>query len=105
MKDIAILISPVANGAYFNETIDIAQKEFKQCIGEYDLTLNEIGGMQFLQTQLPEQKLEALARLSFVQGIFSHDSGTLTPLSLILILTYTVILYLVVSTKAKLMKF
>ncbi|MDE3274090.1 TRM11 family SAM-dependent methyltransferase [Pseudoalteromonas sp. G4] len=82
MKDIAILISPVANGAYFNETIDIAQKEFTQCIGEYDLTLNEIGGMQFLQTQLPEQKLEVLARLSFVQGIFSHDSGTLTPLSL-----------------------
>ena len=77
-----MLISPVANGAYFNETIEIAQKEFYQCIGEYQTELKSIGGMHFLHTQLPAEKLTHLVRLSFVQGVFSYEQGVLIPLEL-----------------------
>ena len=77
-----MLISPVANGAYFNETIEIAQKEFHQCVGEYQTELKSIGGMHFLHTQLPAEKLTHLVRLSFVQGIFSVEQGVLIPLEL-----------------------
>lgn len=82
LKDIAILVSPVASGAYFNETLEVAQKEFMHCVGYFELKIENLCGMQFLITQLPQTKLSHLARLSFVQGVFIYENGALTPIEI-----------------------
>ena len=82
MKSYAILISPRANTAYFNETIDTARAEFVQCIGEQELELVQFGQLNFFNVDLAPEQLTLVARLSFCQGVFERQGESLVPVAI-----------------------
>ncbi|MEO1481788.1 MAG: hypothetical protein AAFU77_06760 [Myxococcota bacterium] len=67
MRRYAALVSPLARGAYFQSTIEVATAEL--LAHGYDANHRRVGPFDFfdVETDAPE----ALTRLSFVQGLFA----------------------------------
>ena len=85
MKKLALLISPRAKGAYFNDLIKVAKAELTWIIGtDQAITHNKIGAMEFLEVEIEatDQQLALLTTLSFVYGIFEYQGKQLTPLAI-----------------------
>lgn len=80
MKTIALQLSPEAESAYFKNAVDVARAEFAQCIGEQSLELTTIGSLDFFITELEDDALPQVCRLSFVQGIYEVKDDWLRPL-------------------------
>ena len=81
--DLSVLISPLTRGAYYGEYLDLARAEFEATFPDTEVEVVQQGGLDFLHTRLPEDALQTLARLSFVQGAFTRrEDGALTPLPL-----------------------
>jgi hypothetical protein len=82
MKSLALLISPRAKSAFFNDYLDVAKAELTWLIGAQEITSTKIGMMDFLEVEVNEEQLPQLAALSFVYGIFEHRNDQLVPLPL-----------------------
>jgi len=83
MKKLALLISPRAKGAYFNDLIEVAKAELTWLLGpEQIITYHKIGAMEFLETEVQgaDEQLATLSALSFVYGIFEYQHEQLVPL-------------------------
>ena len=81
MKNLALLISPRAKSAYFNDLIEVAKAELAWVIGsDQTITYKKIGPMEFLEIESDESLLPVLAKLSFVYGIFEYQGEQLIPL-------------------------
>lgn len=83
MKKLALLISPRAKGAYFNDIIEVAKAELTWLIGaDETIAHNKIGAMEFLEVEVEgsETQLASLSSLSFVYGIFEYRQEQLVPL-------------------------
>ncbi len=80
MKSLALLISPRAKSAFFNDYIDVAKAELAWLIGTQTITYKKIAQMDFLEIEAPGELLPGLVSLSFVYGIFEHQNDRLVPL-------------------------
>ncbi|MEH6589496.1 MAG: hypothetical protein V7746_04510 [Halioglobus sp.] len=80
MKKHALLISPEAKSAYFKDYLDVAAQELSVVLPGAAALHRQVGTLDFLELECEDTALESLARLSFVQGIFSIDGLNLTPL-------------------------
>lgn len=80
MTQFALLINPQVQGAYFKDTLGVAQAEFKAVIGDAELEHKSIGSLHFFYTELTEPQLAKVPQLSFVQGVFRVEGGHLIPL-------------------------
>ena len=83
MKDVAILVSPRAKGAYFGELIATAKAELC-CVLRTDLALEyrRFADIELLECTIPESSLEAVLKMSFVQGILEKQGDAYLPLEL-----------------------
>jgi hypothetical protein len=77
-----LLISPLSQGAYFEDYRAVAVQEFLAHFPHNSVELSHAGGLDFMEVCLDESDIDGVARLSFVQGIFNaeHPIG-LIPLS------------------------
>ena len=83
MKNLALLISPRAKSAYFNDLVEVAKAELGWLIGsDKTVTYKKIGAMEFLEVESDEDQLSALSQLSFVYGIFEYQNEQLIPLAI-----------------------
>jgi len=81
MKKLALLISPRAKSAYFNDLIEVAKAELAWAIGsEQAIAYKKIGAMEFLVIESSESQLPLLSTLSFIYGIFEYQDDQFTPL-------------------------
>lgn len=80
MKNLALLISPLAKNAYFNDYIDVCKMELAGCIGEQEVEYQAVAAMGFFNILAADEQLSELAKLSFVYGIFERVGDQLTPL-------------------------
>ncbi len=81
MSRLAILVSPLAKGAFFADTIAVAKKELSW-VAKIDLCEHlSIGSMDFLVIDAEPDALPLLARLSFVLGIFELIDDHFVPLA------------------------
>lgn len=76
---VRVLISPLVRAAYFDSVLDVASAELQSC-GFAGAEPSSTGGMDFLEVDVDEGELPALARLSFVQGLFGLEDEKLVPL-------------------------
>ena len=81
MTSLALLVSPRSKSAYFNDTLTIAEAELGRLYPDTDIVQYRIGEMEFLELTLPEYDAQALARLSFVYGVFEKQGDQLLPLA------------------------
>ncbi len=82
MKSIAILLSPRAKSAYFNDYLEVAKAELAWVLGSEDFSHHSIGEMDFFHLETDEGKINKLARMSVVYGIFERLEGSLVPLEI-----------------------
>lgn len=82
MKSLALLISPQAKSAFFNDYIAVAKAELAWFIGDQPIAYKKIAAMDFLEVEVAEEQLPLLASLSFVYGIFERYEEQLLPLSI-----------------------
>ncbi len=83
MKDITLLVSPQTKNAWFAEYIDVAKAELNSLLPNASIQHSTVGAMNFLtpdQADIDDALLESISRLSFVQGIFEQQDGSLAPL-------------------------
>ncbi len=80
MSEIALLISPLTKGAYFNDALAVARAELQWVTGISEAELLRFGQMDFLVVDTTLDVLPALARLSFVQGLFEFANGRFIPI-------------------------
>ncbi len=80
MKSIALLISPRAKSAYFNDYIEVAKAELAWVLPNESVEHQKIAEMDFLLFSAHEDSLPALARLSCVYGLFEQKDDQLLPL-------------------------
>ena len=82
MSAIAILVSPLAKGAYFNDYLEVAQAELHAALPQQPASYRRFGMLDFLLVDVPDKALPRLTELSFVQGLFRLEGESLTPLPL-----------------------
>jgi hypothetical protein len=80
MTRLAILISPLAKGAYFADFIAVAKAELSWVAGINESEHLKIGEMEFLLVDANVSALSVLSRLSFVLGIFEVINENFSPL-------------------------
>jgi SAM-dependent methyltransferase len=80
LMKLALLISPEAKSAYFKDYLDVATQELSAVLPGMAAQHRQVGALEFLELECEEAVLPTLARLSFVQGMFSIDGPQLTPL-------------------------
>ena len=85
MKNLALLISPRAKNAYFNDYIEVAKAELAWLLPNESVEYSKVAEMDFLLLTVSEDVLPLLARLSCVYGIFERvgeeSSEQLLPLA------------------------
>lgn len=79
MPDYALLISPRAEAAYFDDALRVARGELSWITGQ-EGTHWATGGMDFLIVAAEDPA--PFARLSFVQGVFERHGDGLTPIEI-----------------------
>jgi hypothetical protein len=77
-----LLVSPLVRGAYFADYRRVAEAELLAHYPDTAIRFEAIGSLEFLEVDLPVAQAPALARLSFVQGLFEGDGDRLVPLSI-----------------------
>ena len=77
-RTVKLLISPLAKGAYFADRLDIARAELT-LLSDAEPEFEHVGPLEFLRASMAEDALPAVARASFVQGIFLYEEGGLKP--------------------------
>jgi SAM-dependent methyltransferase len=82
LKDIAILISPVAAGAYFKDTLAVARAELALVLGDLTPEHWQVGALDFFVVSLSDEQQQSVMMLSFVQGLFERHGGQLIPLDI-----------------------
>ncbi len=82
MKKIAILVSPLAKGAYFNDVVDVAEKELRLVSPHIEIEHRLIGEMLFFLVNIESSKIIDITRLSFVQGVFDIEGELFRPIAL-----------------------
>ncbi|MEL6543529.1 MAG: hypothetical protein AAFQ82_02820, partial [Myxococcota bacterium] len=75
---VAVLITPLARGAYFSDTVDVARHELEALTGIRDPEHRTEGSLDFLQFEVDDPG--PLFTLSFTQGVFEVCAGGLQPL-------------------------
>ena len=80
MKQIALLISPRAKNAYFNDYLEVARAEAAWVTKNHAISHKVMGAMDFFELEAEPDQLPKLASLTFVHGIFEMEDGKLTPL-------------------------
>ncbi len=80
MINIALQISPLAQHAYFDQLVDVAKAELALISHQFNPELLEVGGLNWLCIEAETHHLEALARLSWVQGIYEQVGDGMKPL-------------------------
>ncbi len=78
--NLALLITPLARGAYFTETPAVAEAELRTVVGESPIEFRRIGGLDLLVFDAPPDHYGAIARLSVTQGLFRLLGDSLRPL-------------------------
>lgn len=78
---IAALVDPRVRGAYFAETVEVAVAELAAWRPSLVPELLEVGDLQFLVVDVAPADQVALARRSFVQGLFALDGSSMRPLA------------------------
>ncbi|RKF15702.1 hypothetical protein DBZ36_15080 [Alginatibacterium sediminis] len=76
----SVLISPQAKSAYFHEYQSVALKELSLVLGTQSFEIKTVAGMDFIEIDCKASDCEAIARLSFVLGIFERTDKGLIPL-------------------------
>ena len=76
----AILISPEAKSAYFQDYIDVAQRELGYVMGDIPCRYERIGSLDFLLLEAHPTQYQQLLRLSCTQGLFSLADGHFIPI-------------------------
>ena len=104
MKSLALLISPRAKSAFFNDYIEVAKAELTWLIGAQVIIYTKIAAMDFLEIEATEEQLPRLASLSFVQGIFERQMASLPRYLSTPLLNCMKILFLGLNLKVKPMK-
>lgn len=86
MKSLALLISPRAKSAYFNDYIEVAKAELAWLLPNQAVEYKKVAEMDFLLLAVSEDVLPLLARLSCVYGIFEQkgeqENEPLLPLAI-----------------------
>lgn len=82
MNHYALQVSPLAKGAYYSSYIDVASKELATVAGITEYEHKKFSNLEFFYIDAEPNQLDALSRLSFVQGIFECSGDQLTPLQL-----------------------
>jgi hypothetical protein len=80
MNRYAVLISPRAEAAFFAQAREVAQAELAGVEGLGAAQLRQHGPLQFLELEAPPERLQELARLACIQGIFEPDGDLMRPL-------------------------
>ena len=71
---VRVLVSPLAKGAYFADYLDVAVAELALVAPQAPAPrVERIADLDFLQLELNEESRAAVARASFVQGLFEVD--------------------------------
>ncbi len=83
MLDLAILISPLAKGAFFDNYISVCHAEIEGLQTVQLIDDRTIGNMVFLNVKADRASLIKIARLSFVHGIFEKSESSLKPLDIL----------------------
>ena len=78
--DIKLLVSPLAVSAYFADTLDVCLAELGALFPGLAPQVERVGDLDFVAVAAEQDQLPALARLSFVQGLFENHGGCLLPL-------------------------
>jgi hypothetical protein len=77
-----LLITPLSQGAYFEDYLDVAVQEFLAHFPDSRVELSQVGDLNFMEISMDEPHIHRLSRLSFVQGVFNAEAPTgLIPLS------------------------
>lgn len=69
MPDYRLLVSPLADGAYFNDVEKVAREELRVVCG-LEGTMDHSGPFRFVSVEASPERVPDLLRLSWVQGIF-----------------------------------
>ena len=80
LETISLLISPEAKSAYFKDYLEVCQQELHSVMPGIETVYRNIGSLEFFDLDCDKSQLQALTRLSFVQGIFSRQGELLLPL-------------------------
>lgn len=80
MNRYALQISPRAEGAFFAQTLGIAQAELAGVEGLEPATLRQHGPLSFLEVRAPLERLQELTRLACIQGAFALEGDLMRPL-------------------------
>lgn len=73
---VALLLSPLTHGAYFDAVEEVALAELQLHFPDGRPAPLRVGGLTFFVAELSPEDLPTAARLSFVQGIFASHSTT-----------------------------
>lgn len=77
---VALQISPEAKSAYFSDYLSVAQTELKLVTKDAPFNLRQFGGLDFIEVDIPQQEINSLLRLSFVQGCYQIVNDAFIPL-------------------------
>ena len=77
----AILISPEAKSAYFQDYVEVAQRELQYVMGDTPCTYKQVGSMDFLLLDTTPEMYQQLLRLSCTQGLFTVKKDIFTPIA------------------------
>lgn len=72
-----LLVTPLARGAYFADTLAVARAELALVHPEAPVSVEQHATLTFLSVDLPATAAPELARLSFVQGVFERTPAGL----------------------------
>lgn len=77
---LALLIDPLARGAYFDTVVPVARAELEATTGQAGTVVRR-GPFTFLHVEAGPDEAERFQRLSWVQGAFRVDGEALVPLA------------------------
>ena len=76
--NIQALVSPLAKGAYFEDYLSVAMAELQCCLPQVTAEVSQTGPFDFVTLAIDSADLSKLMRLSFVQGVFEDNQGSLS---------------------------
>ncbi|MEM9070091.1 MAG: hypothetical protein AAGE52_16410 [Myxococcota bacterium] len=74
---LSLLVTPLVHGAYFDAYLDVATREVETLVPGCEPKVHQVGGMDFVEVDVPDGATTTLRRLSFVQGIFDDKGAPL----------------------------
>lgn len=76
---LALLVTPLAAGAWFADVVRVACAELRACAG-LEARVEQRGGLTLLRVEAPPEAAPSLARLSFVQAVLAVQGEALVVL-------------------------